>query len=434
MRELTIAYERLLARPQHVPLAGSIEVLLTQTLGSLAERLWVEEPGTGWDRARIYRSLQTRPPAPREIDEQIPGRSVDSCRRGYAFILASRIEADDTATEYRLSIALAKDAERCFDDLAKTLREEPHAWKIRARIQRLRCYIQAEKTKPAKSLYEELVKEVESIKEKDPEEYDFAKGSLALSHTWTLEREAEEAPYEEREEKWRKCFAQAEEITKREDIPGRLERDGLLHQGRALLNLAICLRRKGGSAANRLSDDYKKRGCMLIQQAITQARDRHRAKIIAAGHLFLAEGLRESDPSAAAESLREAKRLLAQAKTTYLQRELDRLYSDPIVEDGFVTLSLNMPYKEGLVPALQAAYLDYLLREEMETPGSNPQTIIRRVAKRTPWGEKQVKRILKQINERRGIPTESKPKKVQAVKAAPEHDEGQGSRARNVRK
>lgn len=414
LNTLTIEYEKCLAGSQNVPLAGSIEVLLTQILGSLAEKLWVEEPGTGWPRARIYRSLQTTPvqiiPAPigKPTFKQIPGRSIDTCRRGYAFILASRIEGDDTTTNSRLSIALAKDAERCFIELANTLGER-HAWLVRARTQRLRCYIQAGKNKPAESLYRELVNEVEELKDKDQEEYDFAKGSLSLTRTWMLERKAAVASPDQREEEWRACLAEAQQIIQSERIPGRLERDGLLHQGRAWLNWAICLRRKRNIEEKRLSSKYEKEGRALIQKAIKLARDRHRPKIIAAGNLFLAEGLMETDPSAAAEALREAERLLAQAKNTYLEEKLRELQATPIIqEDGFVTLSLNMvPYDEMLEPALLAACIDYHRREVEKRGGNNSKKIRERIAQRMGMHVKTLERKLEKIREwRRILPDE----------------------------
>lgn len=404
LNELTIAYERYLAREQHIPFAGSIEVILTQTLGTLAERLWIEEPETGWAKARIYRSLQT---VPRIAAKHIPGRSVDTCRRGYAFILASRIEATDTTTNYRHAIALAKNAEWCFDNLAEFLEEKSsHAWRIRARTQRLRCYIQAKKTKPAAKLVLEITDEIETIT--DPEEQDFAKGSLALARTWILEREAENAPPDQREEKWRECLAQARQIIQSERIPGRLKRDGLLHQGRALLNIASCLRHKKERTEDPHS--YEIEGCKLVNEAIAQAKDRHRPKTEAAGHLALAQGLKEIDPSAAAASLREAARLLMQGKSTYLQSQLESLLSDaPVPEDGFVTLSLNLNYDEVLKPALEAAYFDYHYRKAQQFPVSG-QGVIGRFLKNTQWNKKQFERVRARVYGRRGIAVNSRAK------------------------
>ena len=336
---LTIAYQQYVDTDAEAEEIGGIEDVLIQILGELAQQEWLCG-NHDLARARIYRALTILG----------SGWQVkDRIRLAYGLVIAARIEASLTTTQYSVALSLMKQAEKHFKAMERILHKE-HYWLTRAQLTRAQCYVNLGRIHPAQANGGECAADLltqisHKVREEgkrvktfidDAEERNYVKAELARTQVWILEQEADNgaASFDH----WRECYKQAASISRLDRIPQRLKTEGLLHEGRALLNLALLT--KDESKGRRL----RVRGCQKIEEAIKLAWDRQRRKIEANGYLTLAEGLAKTDPVEAAQALREADRIIKQAPSQYLKERLKKL-GMLLTADGFATLYIDEAYE-----------------------------------------------------------------------------------------
>ena len=231
------------------------------------------------------------------------GSVSDSTQLGLCLYAAGRIESTHSVTGFATAL-------RLLDEARKELQRIEHPWIGRVMVQAAHCHVKAGQIDEARA-------ELESARKLPVDsEYEraFIRAEILLTETWILEKEAFRHP-----DRWESCLISARKLDMSKNKSRRLDIEGKLHHGRALVHG---------------TPEQRKRGLKKLAQALQEARTDDRRKIETAVQVAMSEGwLAACDAAQALKHWEEANRLIEHVESGFLPgwiREVGRRLNAPI--------------------------------------------------------------------------------------------------------